>query len=163
MVGWSGGDWLIERPVECASRWAPRYRCRHHDRENDPYESKDVSGIDLNMGLWERIGKAATFVSFACALCEFLNTIGRIILLSLLLPPIPGKPHSTSTAENVSRYWLEFSILFVFLGMASSLTAIFLNKKYQVFPIVGLGFNLPFLGLLVLVFMIRQEMSTFVR
>lgn len=133
-----------------------------NEKEN-PYESKGVSGIDLNVGLWERIGKAATFVSFACALCEFLNTIGRIILLSLLLPPIPGKPNSTSTAENISRYGLEFSIVFVFLGMASSLTAIYLNKKYQVFPVVGLGLNLPFLGLLVLVFMIRQEMSTFVR
>ncbi len=131
--------------------------------KTNPYESKGVSGIHLNMGLRERIGKAATFLSFACALCEFLNTIGRVILLSLLLPPIPGKSNSTSTAENVSRYGLEFSILFVFLGMASSLTALFLNKKHRAFPIVGLVFNLPFLGLLVLVFMIRQEMSTFVR
>jgi hypothetical protein len=131
--------------------------------KTNPYESKGVSGIDLDMGLWERIGKAATFLSFACALCEFLNTIGRVILLSLLVPPIRGMPYSTSTAEKISRYGVEFSILFVSLGMASSLTAIFLNRKYHVFPIVGLVFNLPFLGLLVIVFMIRQEMSTFVR
>lgn len=132
-------------------------------KETNPYESKGPTGIDLNFGLRERIGSATTFVSLACALCEFLNTIGRVILLSLLVPPIPGTPNSTSTAEKISRYGLEFSILFVSLGMASSLTAIFLNKKYQVFPVVGLVLNLPFLGLLVLVFMIRQEMGTFVR